>query len=239
MSHPNQLVTPFGRHVHVTPDNLERLPQSTARQPMTIEPAFYEACFRAMLKMSGRTMIQLGVTSALRGEGRTSIAAAMAAIQAREYSRRTLLVEADFDSPSLASRLNLDAQPGLAEVLTGEADVASALRPIGDGVWVITAGQVDGRRSRLAAELIASDLISEVAERFDCRVVDLPPLLQSTSGPLLVEKFGPPLLVVRARSTPAAAVREAVAGLPAPPSIILNGVESALPGWLERILSGR
>jgi tyrosine-protein kinase Etk/Wzc len=193
------------------------------------------ACSLASLQMGGPTLQRLGVASAIRGEGRSSVALAMAVVQQRDYRRRALLLEMDFDRPSLAHRLQADAAPGLAELVRGEASVDEVLQPLPDGTTVMVAGAAAGAAARLIVDLMRSRLLQDLSEQFDVVVADLPPILGSTVAALAAGLFERTVLVIRAGVTPLPQVREAVAELPTEPVILLNGTNSRLPPWIRRL----
>lgn len=194
------------------------------------------ACSRAIHNLGGPKLARLGVSSAVRGEGRTSIAIALALVQARDYGRSALVVDLDFDHPGLADVFGFDPAPGVAEVLCDLADLKDTLHDVGDGLTVMTAGAVVGPPARLAAKLISERLLGRLQAEFDVIIADLPAILDSPCGALLPEAFEDHLMVVRAATTPAAQVKAAVASLDADPVVMLNGTQSRLPGWLQRIL---
>ncbi|HKW72900.1 MAG TPA: CpsD/CapB family tyrosine-protein kinase [Candidatus Dormibacteraeota bacterium] len=215
---------------------LYRTPPEKALEPLPLDPRFIEACVPIALKLGGPKLTRLGVTSALRGEGRTTIALAMAAVQSREFGRRALLVDADFENPTLGESFGYEGAPGLAELTSGEVSVDRAVHEIGEGVALLPAGAANKRRSRMVRELLSSDVLQELASLYEVAVVDMPPLLGSTDGPLLAANFENALLVVRAQVTPIARVEEAVGMLARPPVVLVNGVTTSLPGWLTRLL---
>ena len=65
------------------------------------------------------------ITSALAGEGKTSLASHLAASLART-GRRTLLVDSDLRNPTLHRLFERSRAPGLSELLRGEVDLAGA-----------------------------------------------------------------------------------------------------------------
>ena len=211
-------------------------PPGVAQEPLPLDDRLVEACIPAALKLGGPKLKRLGVTSALRGEGRTSIALAMAGLQAREFGRRALLVDADFENPSLGTMLGFEGEPGLAEIATGELSVDSALHEVGEGVAFMAAGVPNKRRSRMVRELLTTDLLEELAGLCEVAIVDLPPLLGSSEGPLLASQFENALLVVRAQVTPTARIEEAVGLLTKKPFVLVNGVSSTVPDWLNRVV---
>jgi Mrp family chromosome partitioning ATPase len=232
-----------------------RLPRRVQLEGAPVDEKIIEACSYAMHRLGGPKLTRLGVTSSIRGEGRTSIAIALAFVQARHYGRSTLLVDADFDGPSLAAKLGLRSVPGLSEVVSGRARINDALQQVDERLTVLTAGQV-GRipsglatelvssrlqssrtSSRLASGLVLSSLLSELQVGSEVIIADLPALIQSFSGVLLAKAFQDLVLVTRAGVTPIPTVLEAISALHTDPAVILNGTSSRIPGWLRSLFS--
>src|SRR5439155_15590423 len=83
------------------------------------------------------------VTSAVAGEGKTTLASHLAGSLARA-GRRTLLVDCDLRTPSVHQMFELPLQPGFSEVLLEEIDLANAIQNTTvAGVSVLSAGQWD------------------------------------------------------------------------------------------------
>jgi Mrp family chromosome partitioning ATPase len=201
-----------------------------------VPPPMLEACRSASLLMGGQGLTRLGVSSALRGEGRTSIALALAAVHREDYGRSVILADMDFENPMLTRHHGLDPWPGLAEVVRGQFSVDQILQPVADGVQVMTRGVITEGSARCAYEIVNSTLLSEAGQHADVLIADLPPLLGAGPGPVLSRGFDQMLLVVRAGVTPMARVREAAAELPAAPNVLLNGSYSSMPTWIRRLL---
>ena len=193
-----------------------------------------EECSSALALMGGPASV--GVTSCLRGEGRSTISIAMGLAQSFRYGRTTLLVEADLEKPSLAKTLGAKAGPGLADVLRGHHELDSSIQWIGKKLGLLPAGNVGADATRLLARFTAGELMSELVERSDALVVDLPPF----SGPGVgVARLCPRvILVVRADSTPVEAARRAAAELERPP-VIVNRASADVPRWMRSMLRER
>jgi Mrp family chromosome partitioning ATPase len=209
-------------------------PKKPRSRSRPIDEKVIEACSYTMHKLGGPRICQLGVLSSVRGEGRTSIAAAMAYVQSHDYGRSTLLLDADFDGPHLASMYGLASSPGAAEVVASRAGIDEAIHRVDGGLTVMTAGDVPNPPSRLAKELASSSLLAELHEDFEVVIADLPAVLHSASGAILAQAFDNTVLVVRAAVTPIPRVREAVSALDADPMVMLNGTHSKIPYWLRR-----
>ena len=119
----------------------------------------------------------VAVTSAVKGEGKTSLASHLGASLARA-GRRTLLIDGDLRSPSL-HRL-FDAVPGLGlcELIKGEVELEDVIQKThAEGLDLITAGRCDP----LALQLLAQDelrfLFSRLKSHYDFVIVDCAPVL--------------------------------------------------------------
>jgi tyrosine-protein kinase len=211
--------------------------QKEAPEPTPVAPEMLEACRAASLQMGGPTLSRLGVTSTIRGEGRTSVALAMAQVQREDYGRSVLLVDLDFDSPKLARMCGLRSWPGLAE-LSRNALLADVEQQFAEGITVIATGAAEGSAPRIITDLARNQVLERAAKDYDILIADLPPLLGCTFGQTVAAWFSDLLLVVRARVTPVARIREATAHLPVAPRVLLNGTQPDLPRWL-RNLTGR
>ena len=77
---------------------------------------------------AGSGMRVVMVTSATSGEGKTSLAAHLAASLARA-GHKTLLLDGDLRKPTTHLIFDLPIGPGFSEALRGEVDVAAAVRP--------------------------------------------------------------------------------------------------------------
>ena len=88
---------------------------------------------RTMLVHAARTGSHrvVMITSAVGGEGKTSLSSYLATSLARS-GLRTLLVDADLRSPSIHRLFDLPVAPGLSELLRGEVDLADAIARHGD-----------------------------------------------------------------------------------------------------------
>lgn len=218
-----------------------RLPGQAAgldKRILGVRPEMVEACRQASRIIGGPSLVRLGVVSAMRGEGRTSVALAMATVQREDYGRTVAIVELDFENPALAKRDEHNPWPGVAELARGEAPVAAVLQRLADGVHVVTAGMVRGTVARVIMDVVKSDALALVGGHVDVVIADLPPLLAGGPGFAAARAFDNLLLVVRAGVTPIARVKEATLDLQVTPHILLNDTHSSLPRWLVRLLEG-
>lgn len=138
----------------------------------------------------------IGVTSAMKGEGKSTTSINLAYTLA-ETGKRVLLLECDLRLPTMAARLNLNRSPGLSNLLAGMVQGTEALQKSGliKNMYVITSGDIPPNPS----ELLGSDQIKVVldllSQAFDYIVLDLPPV-SIVSDALVISKLTSGMIVV-------------------------------------------
>ncbi len=141
----------------------------------------------------------IGVTSALRDEGKSTTAVNLAYTMA-ESKKQVLLIEADMRLPSIHKRLGLSVSPGLSELLTSDStDVCMQQYPTknGSALNVIASGEIPPLPSELLESKKMKMLLERSAEEFDYVIVDLPPVTVVTDAISLSAILDGMLLVVR------------------------------------------
>jgi capsular exopolysaccharide synthesis family protein len=152
----------------------------------------------------------LAVTSALPGEGKTTIATALACVLAAD-GHDVVLVDADLRRPSTHRALGLPAVLGLTDVLSGDVDLdATLLDGPGPGLRLLPAGSRRASPVRLLASEEAAGLISELRRRFDVVILDTPPLLPVADARVLARLADEVILVLRWGRTRRSAARLAL-----------------------------
>ena len=193
-------------------------------RPLPVPPEVLESCAGALAGMGGPAVRSIAVTSCHRGEGRSTVALALALLERTTYDRRTLLVELDLERPWLANALGLPDSPGVADVLRDETSVESALRWTDGDLAVLSAGDPRGVPAALLAQVVTGDLLDGLGELFDTLIVDLPPLEGTGSAALVARRCSTPVLVVRAGAAEMRDIKKAAAMFDVPPPILMNGV---------------
>jgi polysaccharide biosynthesis transport protein len=182
----------------------------------------------------------LAITSAARAEGKTSLAAAMAISVALDHTCKTLLVECDLLRPSLAETFEVPATPGLADVLSGDAPFADALKPTRLGnLHILPAGTMPDNPSRLLRSNGVAEVLAEARDGFGFVIVDLPSALETSDAAVLAQQADGAILVARAGFSDRHDVQQAMAVLKAASirGVVLNSWRTAVPGLVTRMLN--
>lgn len=180
------------------------------------------------------TIPTIGVTSALNGEGKSTIALGVAMAMAADLDSPIVLVELNLTRPVAHKSLGLPLQPGLSEYLRGECQLTQALRQITENLFVLPAGDCRNDPARLIRTLTRTDLLLRMDNSGAVLVLDLPPVLTASYGVLASSMADAVLLVVRAGQTPEVKVKDAIARLDESTlrGIVLNAARPSIPGWL-------
>jgi succinoglycan biosynthesis transport protein ExoP len=137
------------------------------------------------------------ISSALGGEGKTSLASLLAASFARAW-RKTLLIDSDLRKPEAHGLFGLPLEPGLSEVLRGEAEIADVVQPTTvSRLWMIPAGHWDTHAIQALAQEGAGELFEHLRGEYEFIVIDSCPVLPVADALLLSQYADEVLLAVR------------------------------------------
>lgn len=135
-----------------------------------------------------RPVKTLLITSAGPGEGKTTVAANLAATFAKNKGP-VLIIDADLRKPRVAKALQIGNERGLSNCLIGESTLEEAVVATGiEGLFALTSGPIPPD----PAELLHSDrmeaLLREASEKYDKVVIDSPPLIAVTDARVLASR---------------------------------------------------
>jgi receptor protein-tyrosine kinase len=158
-----------------------------------------------------RTSIQLSaidapvprvlVTSPSAGDGKTLVAANLAASLAMGGAR-TVLVGTDLRRPVAHHYLGATRSPGISEVVAGGEEIGQVLQqtPIANLLFLPPGNSCPNPSELLGSQRMA-DALGEVSSRAEIMVLDAPPALAVTDSALLASHADGVLLVLRAGRT--------------------------------------
>jgi polysaccharide biosynthesis transport protein len=150
------------------------------------------------------------VTSAFPGEGKSTLALALAMANA-EQGKRTLLIDGDLRQPAIERMVRLDPDAGLAAVLAKTIPWRVAARAVPSRPNLFVLGS--GLPLPLALALLGPQMrgiLAQATKEFDLVVLDSPPLLGCAETLDLAAATDVTVLTVRSGHTPMKAVGAAV-----------------------------
>jgi tyrosine-protein kinase Etk/Wzc len=148
-------------------------------------------------KIEGAANNVLVVTGATPGTGKSFISSNLAVLSA-EAGKRVLLIDGDMRRGQLAAVMKQSGSEGLAEVLSGQADVTQVIRSTDiHGLSFLAAGRYRSNPSQLLSTPRMLQLVDRLGESYDVVIIDTPPVLAVSDANLIASFAGSTVLVVR------------------------------------------
>ena len=118
----------------------------------------------------------IGVTSSMRGEGKSTTAVNLAYVFA-EKGHRVLLIDGDLRIPSIAKKMKIESTPGLADLLRGKGAQSIDFKAYMLKNWyILPSGDIPPNPSELLGSRRMETVLNELREAFDYIIIDLPPV---------------------------------------------------------------
>jgi len=117
----------------------------------------------------------IGVTSANRSEGKSTVVCNLANIYA-EKGKKVCIVNLDIRRPSIHKIFDIKNVFGVVEYVRGEADISQVIQHVGK-LDVISAGSKTPFPAKIIQAPEMQELINLLRERYDYVLIDLTPLL--------------------------------------------------------------
>ncbi len=168
-----------------------------ATSPRTVIHEAYQM-LQANLKFISldKKIRSIAVTSSITGEGKTEVAANLAAVMA-QVGRRVLLIDADMRNPSQHHLWGLINSIGLSNVTVGENKLESAVQNITENLSILTSGVMPPNPLALIDSERMTHFIEMLSLDYDCIIFDTPPLVGAAESAVLSQMVDGVLLVVR------------------------------------------
>ena len=168
------------------------------------------------------------VTSSLQSEGKSTISVNLA-LSFAEAGKKVLLVDCDMRRPKLGRLLNLSAPAGLSNLLLDPSLLEKSIIKEYSTIDVLLSGDIPPNPSELLGSELMKKLLDQMREKYDCVILDTPPINMVTDAVVLAPQSDGVLFVVRANQSERGAVIHAVEQLEYAQvkllGFVLNGVE--------------
>ena len=138
----------------------------------------------------------IGVTSSIRGEGKSTTSVNLAYTLA-QTGKKVLLIDGDMRLPTIAQKLDLAATPGLSNLLAGLNAERDCLRKSSyfDNWYILPAGDIPPNPSELLGSERMHALLDRYKDVFDYILLDLPPV-NIVVDALVITKWTDGIMVV-------------------------------------------
>lgn len=139
----------------------------------------------------------IGVTSSIRGEGKSTTSINLSYVLA-EKGYKVLLIDGDLRCPSIAKKMEIERKKGLTDFLMGEfGDLDCFRSSLLENWYVIPSGIIPPNPSELLGSERMRALLTEFRKSFDYIVIDLPPVNPVSDAVAVADAITGMLVVIR------------------------------------------
>lgn len=200
-------------------------------RPMSaVAEQFRVAATRLALMSAERKSTVVVVTSAVKGEGKTSTALNVGYAMAHDLGKRTLIIDCDLKQPRMHEYAGVSADPGLSEILQKEGThLESCLLQLDESpLWILPAGSVPAMPVELFKLKRLVSILDALKERYEYIILDAPPILPLADMNVFAGMADVLAMVVRSTDTPADVVQKALKTVKSSgqAGIILTGIQA-------------
>ncbi len=118
----------------------------------------------------------IGVTSSMRGEGKSTTAVNLSYVLA-ETGSKVLLIDGDLRIPSIAKKMDIENNLGLTDLLMGKgASLTDFQSDVLKNWYILPSGKIPPNPSELLGSRRMETVLNELKSVFDYIIIDLPPV---------------------------------------------------------------
>src|SRR5213083_329570 len=201
------------------------------------------------LEKQGKILV---VTSPTLQEGKTTTIVNLALTMAQN-GQRTLLIGANLRRPSIHRFFGIEREPGLSDVLVGNARWRDCIRTVADilmgrfemedimaspgldNLHILESGPIPANPSELLSTPAMAQLLTEVREDYDVVLIDTPPVLPVTDSAIVAAQVDGVILVYQAGKVGRLVLKRAKVHIENVGGkvwgVVLNDVKSEIAGY--------
>ena len=179
------------------------------RSAFSVKEAYKTLRTNVMFSLPGKDSKCIGVVSPDRGDGKSSVSINLA-ISFAQINKKVIIVDCDLRFPTIASKLGIEAKPGLSNFLSGNQDSEQPLirRSSEYGIDIMTAGDIPPDPTALITSRQMDAFIELLKKYYDYIILDFPPatiVSDAASVSRIVDGY---LIVIRHNSSEFSKINE-------------------------------
>ena len=164
--------------------------------PFSVKEAYKTLRTNVTFSLPGSGCKCIGVTSAVRGEGKSTIAINLA-ISLAQLNKRVVLIDCDLRLPTILSKLNIKGQEGLSNYLSGMIDCIPILRFKNRNIDIIPSGMIPPDATALIDSEEMQKMLQKLRDSYEYIIFDFPPINIVSDAVLLSGEIDGYLMVIR------------------------------------------
>lgn len=166
------------------------------KMPFSVQEAYKTLRTNVTFSLPGSGCKCIGVTSANRGDGKSSVSANLA-ISLAQINKRVVLIDCDLRLPTIAQKFRVRSIPGLSNWLSGDIDEIPITHLEDKNIDIIPAGNLPPDSTALISSQETIRLVERLKESYDYIIFDFPPITIVSDAVLVSDIIDGYLVVVR------------------------------------------
>ena len=175
----------------------------------SVKEAYKTLRTNVMFSLPGKGSKCIGVISPERGDGKSSVTINLA-ISLSQINKKVIIVDCDLRLPTIASKLGIEAKPGLSNFLSGNQDIDQPLikRSREYDIDIIASGDIPPDPTVLIASKQMDTFIELLKKYYDYIILDFPPATIVSDAASLSRIVDGYLIVIRHNSSEYSKIKE-------------------------------
>ena len=166
------------------------------KSPFSIQEAYKTLRTNVTFSLPGNECKCIGVVSAKRSEGKSSVSINLA-ISFAQLNKKVVVIDGDMRLPTLAAKLRIATNKGLSNYLAGNCDEIPVQHIEERNLDIITSGNIPPDSTTLLESDVMTQMIDLLRKEYDYIIIDLPPVTVVSDAIILSKLIDGYLLVVR------------------------------------------
>ena len=166
------------------------------KSPFSVQEAYKTLRTNVSFSLPGNECKVIGIVSAKRSEGKSSVSINLA-ISFAQLQKRVLIIDGDMRLPTIAAKLRIATNKGLSNYLAGNVTEIPIQHIDERNLDIITSGNIPPDSTTLLESDQMANLIEQLKEEYDYIIIDLPPITVVSDAAILSKLIDGFLLVVR------------------------------------------
>ena len=164
--------------------------------PFSVQEAYKTLRTNVTFSLPGTGCKCIGIVSANRGDGKSSISANLA-VSLAQINKRVILIDCDMRLPTIAPKLGIQSTPGLSNYLSGDCIDIPIYHDSKRNIDVIPSGNIPPDSTTLINSDEMTKLVETLKKEYDYVIFDFPPITFVSDAVMMSGVIDSYLVVVR------------------------------------------
>ena len=164
--------------------------------PFSMQEAYKTMRTNIIFSLPGNGCKCIGVISASRGEGKSTISTNLS-LSLAQLNKKIILIDCDMRLPTVAAKLGISSVPGLSNYLSGGYSEIPTIHVDKLGIDVIPSGNIPPDSTALIDSEEMKTLVKELKKSYDYIVFDFPPVNVVSDAVMMADLVDGYLIVMR------------------------------------------